>query len=439
VATNMTFQDFITPVPADWLNNVNTVVNELESGTLPVNNLTVTGTATGTTPALYDNSTKFATTNFVNVELHSILAYGGVNDGVTDNTAALNAALASANQFLGRVVVYFPPGKYVFNSTINYSFPNGAARVMIMGAGADITELSWPTASVGLQFNYQGAFDSVYLRDLSFTCGSTNTATAIFLNQTATSIPNPALSAPNEFTNLIFRGDDGYLVNHGWNTAINVFAVSYVNFINCMWVGNLAGQGVGILLHGLNVTCQGVGANLINCNFNYLNIGIVYTQWWQGLTCYSTGFTGGSIGIQSPTNIGGTDSLICTGCAFNTSIAGIQTQSPVANMQITGSIFFSVITGTTIGMQLTQYSSFTCVGNVFQGVGGLSGQVGIGMGTLIGPSGGIITGNNFFQLGIGVDITSTATAINVQSNMYTGNLTNVVNAGSGNTVGGGSP
>lgn len=31
MATNMTFTDFVTPVPADWLNNVNTWVNFLSS------------------------------------------------------------------------------------------------------------------------------------------------------------------------------------------------------------------------------------------------------------------------------------------------------------------------------------------------------------------------------------------------------------------------
>lgn len=39
MATNMTFVDFVTPVPADWLNNVNFVVNNLPAGVTVVANV----------------------------------------------------------------------------------------------------------------------------------------------------------------------------------------------------------------------------------------------------------------------------------------------------------------------------------------------------------------------------------------------------------------
>jgi hypothetical protein len=397
------------------------------------------GSATATTQARGTNSTDVATTEFVlkQAPFLNILDFGGDNTGVSDNAAALNAALSSALQFTGRVVVYFPPGKYIFNSTITYTFPNAGAHVSIFGAGTDITELCWPAASIGLQFNFLGSFNGVFIKDLSLTCGTTGSATAIYLNQTATSIPNPANSSLNQFTNLMFRGSDGYLVTFGWGKGVDSFAVSFLDFINCTWVGSLTGNGLGIDLHGLNSGCQGVGANLVNCNFNYLAVGINYREWWQGLSCNQTGFTGGGVGISSPSNPGGTDSLICTGCAFNTTIAGLQTTSPVANLQLVGNLFFS-LGNNTVGVNLTNYSSFTCVGNIFQGSGGVSGQVGIGCGTLVGPSGGTVVGNNFFQLGTAVVCSATSTLINVQSNAYNGNSTNVNNSGVGNTIGGGS-
>jgi hypothetical protein len=368
----------------------------------------------------------------------SILQFGGKNDGVTDNTAALNAALAAATQYVGRVTICFPPGKYIFNSTITYTFPNAGANISIYGAGSDITELCWPTASIGLRINYLGAFNGTQIRDLSFTCGTVNTATALFLNQTAGSIPNPALSNMNSLTNVTFRGSDGYAVNNVWAFGMDVFAVSCINIINSQFIGNsTAAAGVGVRLKGSDVNLQGVAANFVNCLFTVNNIGIDYDQWYEGVAVSQCNFTGGQIGIEVPGTVGGQDELTITGCQINCAIAGVQTNEPMNALQVVGNLIISQ-GANSIGLNLIYYSAGTIMGNTFGGGSAAPGQVGITFGTQAGTNGCVVTGNNFVTLGTAILCLPASTKVNVQSNSYAGNTNNVNNGGTGNTIGGGS-
>lgn len=146
MATNMTFVDFVTPVPADWLNNVNTVVNTppitlkvvvsitalRALSKLSNSNVIVTGyyaahdggggfyvyDSTDTTTA--DNGGtvivasdggrwKLATTHVISVK-----QFGATGNGTTDDTAAIQAAINS-----GIRRIYFPSGTYLITSTLN--------------------------------------------------------------------------------------------------------------------------------------------------------------------------------------------------------------------------------------------------------------------------------------------------------------------------------
>ncbi len=67
----------------------------------------------------------------------SILSFGGVGDGVTDNSAALAAAIASfptnldGNTYSYAGTILFPPGQYYFASTIQIN-----RQVRLVGAGS---------------------------------------------------------------------------------------------------------------------------------------------------------------------------------------------------------------------------------------------------------------------------------------------------------------
>ncbi len=64
----------------------------------------------------------------------NILDFGGTGDGITDNSEALEAALSSTGNEVA--AIWFPPGKYLFNSTIHLH-----DSVVLKGAGAGQTTI----------------------------------------------------------------------------------------------------------------------------------------------------------------------------------------------------------------------------------------------------------------------------------------------------------
>jgi len=76
----------------------------------------------------------------------SILSVGGVADGITNNSAFLNTAMASFGGHPG--IVYFPAGAYLFSSMIN--IPDS---VWLKGAGSDSTFIKIAHSSIGFYFS----------------------------------------------------------------------------------------------------------------------------------------------------------------------------------------------------------------------------------------------------------------------------------------------
>lgn len=413
------------------------------AATFNIGDTAVSGAATFTnspvvpTPAMGDNTTKAVTSAWVQREIYSILAAGGKGDGVTDNAPAINAILAASG---GRALIVFPPGVFVFNSGISYTFANATGSVTLIGAGSDVTELRWPGNNIGLTFNYLGAFNSVHIRDMSITTGANNTQTGVVLNQTATSIPNPANSAENDFTNVTFRGSDGYGVNHVWAFGIDIFAVSNINYSGCNFVGNSTStQGVAVRLRGLNAGCQGVVSNFDKSSFTINGIGIVYDQWYQGVTAHQCNFTGGPVGIQAPLGAGGQDQLIVSDCQINCATAGLQLSQPIPGFMITNSLLIMQVASAR-GITCSNYTNFQILGCQFGSPSVLASTLGIYFNVPQGGAicGGVITGNSFVSLTNAIELDASSTNINVQSNRYPNCVTPVLNAGTGNTIGGGS-
>ena len=70
---------------------------------------------------------------------------GVIGDGVTDDTAAMNAAIAQL-QVTGGGVIQLPPGKFKITGTLLFTWPNATGneamgRVVLRGAGSGITTL----------------------------------------------------------------------------------------------------------------------------------------------------------------------------------------------------------------------------------------------------------------------------------------------------------
>ena len=98
----------------------------------------------------------------------SVKDYGAVGDGVTDDTAAINAAIARAAATVGGAIgatVYFPPGTYLISSTI--TMPNRVGLVGDNNRGTVIKPHSSFAASY--MFNAVNGTSSMfgsYLRDM---------------------------------------------------------------------------------------------------------------------------------------------------------------------------------------------------------------------------------------------------------------------------------
>ena len=84
-----------------------------------------------------------------NATVIDFLTVGGVADGLTDNSVALQNAIANAPK---PVVIYFPGGNYLFNSSIN--LPDST---ILRGATSDSTNLLFDfSGAIGNGINISG-------------------------------------------------------------------------------------------------------------------------------------------------------------------------------------------------------------------------------------------------------------------------------------------
>lgn len=366
----------------------------------------------------------------------SIEAYGGSTTS-TDNSAALTAALRATSGD-GRCVS-FPPGRFAFASKFVFELPSGTAAVTLAGAGADVTDLYWPGGG-GLTIDYVGAENSVHIRDMSLTTGTTAVGSAIVFNQTQGDIGTQD-NALSDLTNVAIRGADGYSQTDFWKIAVQVEKVSNVNFMGLVVSGPggaaYSTQGVGVELEG-SAGDPSVVYNVSGATFNYLSKAIVYGQQVQGLSVSQSNFVGDEYGIYVQAGLSGLDQLTVQGSQFNCSTAGIYVGSYLSNTLFSGNLFIVPNTGT--GVRLQQAYLFSLMGNSFNtgsSAKSTSYPMGIDIGNTVG--GGTITGNLFDNMVTAIVLERGSTGVNVQSNEYSNDSTMVKNLGSGNVVGGGTP
>lgn len=97
-------------------------------------------------------------------EVINVLDYGAKGDGITDDTAAIQAAITAAGVGTGNTV-FIPAGTYICSAPINM-----AEYVTLQGAGQIATTLKWNTTGIGIQMispinSSTGVFISI--RDLA--------------------------------------------------------------------------------------------------------------------------------------------------------------------------------------------------------------------------------------------------------------------------------
>lgn len=113
----------------------------------------------------------------------SILSFGGVPDGITDNSTALNNAMAFFKGHPG--IIYFPPGSYLFSFSVTVS-----DSILLKGAGADATFIK--IAHSGIGFNFSGSATNEFAK---ITAGFQKESHRI-------SVSNPALFAKGNYCEI---------------------------------------------------------------------------------------------------------------------------------------------------------------------------------------------------------------------------------------------
>lgn len=170
--------------------------------------------------------------SMINGDVVNVLDYGAVGDGVSNDTAAITAALATGKS------VFFPKGTYLSGAQ---TITTQGQTLFGEGAGSIIQANS---ASINL-FTVQA--DYVTFTDLRMNGIATSDSTTSFAIFTAVANPASFLTA-NRL--LITGASSGYGFNNGIKLDENC---NYPTVINChfdrLW-GQISGTGYGVLSQG---------------------------------------------------------------------------------------------------------------------------------------------------------------------------------------------
>ena len=367
----------------------------------------------------------------------SIEFFGGVGDGVTDNSAALDAAVTALGTIGGSIT--FGPGTFKFSAAKTYNFNAGYApySIALRGRGQEITQLYWP-AGGGLTFNLNNNRHSFHLSDLSFTTGAAGVGVAF---SASNSIQLGKITR-SDIINCSFLGNDGGAATNYWSTGVYTQGVSGVSYINCVFYGPSAGTA-GNGVHVAGVPTGGNKYTIMHqfsiCDFLNIGTGILYDSYTQGVTVHQCNFTNGVRGIYLPAGATGSlAELFVTACQFNVFNGhAIDLETACGQVAVSNCQFY--INGTLFGICASQNAGLIAHGNSFTYQSAYTtGQYGIYVGTCVGGVPSNISGNTFWGLTTGIYLAAASLNCNVQSNTYFSCTNTVVNAGSLNVVGGGS-
>lgn len=367
------------------------------------------------------------------------LWFGCFADGSTDNGATW-ANVEAVSVATGRPVD-FPAGKFSFATAASYTLLSMSASAAITGAGPGLTQLIFPSGG-GLTVNCvagpgSASFNNVTVAGLSITTGTTNTGTGLAIVMTGSSGGRPSEGVVS-LRDLDIRGSDGPSLTNYWATGLEINGMSNVTVVGCMvnGAGITAGGGTGMNVFGTADNIPTV-INVNSCEFYNTLTGFIYGPYTQGVTIYQSNFTGGTVGIQTPSGLPTPGvQLVIDGCQFETNAANgtqIVMNSIIADLIIRNNLLF--VTGVD-GIALNLSERTTIEGNHIEAVAGATGS-GIFIQSVT-SDGGMISGNFITGFLNGIALGTGTTLINVQSNYYRFNTVDVSDNGSGNTIGGGS-
>lgn len=308
----------------------------------------------------------------------NIVDYGGDPTGTNDSSSALiNACAAAARSPTGNVI-NFSAGRFKFLSSVTCAYP---ARKFyantFVGAGSGTTVLYWPNTD-GLAVNAQLASQSVHIRDLSFTTGSTG-HNGLILTNTA----YEGIVEQSDVFRVTFAGDDGGAQSDWWGVGVTIKNWSDVNFDSSTFYGDSTGKfgaGIYVFSNGSGVSQLGFFYNVAKSAFFNLGVGIQIGSQIQGVTVLASQFVNGATCILVPSGGTNLSLLAITDSQFNClSQSQVVIQSPVASIIMKGNVLY--IPANNAGVFLNASGQeHIFVGNVFTclvSVGSCGGTTGI--------------------------------------------------------------
>jgi hypothetical protein len=184
--------------------------------------------------------------------------FGGAADGLTDNAAALDAALAYLAATKSGGWVQFGRGQYNFSRQVLFTYPNKICSIGLKGVGQDATVLRWATGN-GLWFiqvnsptaSLYTMLSATHVHDLTMAVGAANNGVALTIaNNSICGFYNYPL---NSIVNVCFRGDDGFAIGNYWQICVQVYTAGFIAFDTVNFMGGHT-LGTGVSLQGNNTT-----------------------------------------------------------------------------------------------------------------------------------------------------------------------------------------
>lgn len=298
-------------------------------------------------------------------EFVSVKDFGAVGDGVTDDTAAIQAAVGAC--IGGDRTLYIPEGKYKITSKI--SIPLGAiTHLHIRGAGTHQStfrvygaqELFSITGDYG---NYwinsvtpNGSFE---LTDVTVACygGVDNSGTAMNFDM------GSQLGRPNHgirMRNVTFKTESGYFAY-----AIRFINSAQINLDSCRFFsGNGVQQGIGI--YGRCAEGQDGGGMFVNnCEFFFYQHGIYVVDRFEGTYITSSAFINCAYGTTA-VEAGSESGMLITNSEYDCMYEGIHLEG-MYDFVITGNCFLAQDADGQVAISVKNGSGFTITGNKIEG------------------------------------------------------------------------
>lgn len=371
-------------------------------------------------------------------------SYGGSGNGSTSNNTAFAAAVA-ASAYSSNVCVAFGSGNYYFASSVSETIASNGGLTLI-GNGSGTTNISVATGTNLFNIAYTDYTSALHVSGMTLLAPQAGGGYKAFTLTAITPSTDPARNTQSTFTDVVFRGSDGFGVSNYWGQAISETAVSNILFSDIYFYGTSGNAGTGFYATGTTTGCAGSGGpcysvvfNFNSANFRGLQYGMYLDTYVQGVTLEGgSNMVANTSGIYVPSSALGGGQLTVIGSQLGS--------SPITNLSANFvDIFVSnnnLVWGSPgeAGNPVNSQGSYTIVtDNVIQvcstNISPSCPPPGTSTAVVLGSTSdySVVSGNMIFGFATGVTVAGNFN--NVQANVYPAVTTQVTNTGTSNSVG----